>query len=137
MPTRNLTTTINPFDKIEKGRERFATADLAVRLIEDLRRDYWPDVNAWDAFAMTVFVRATLSINQSGRLASVDRISRMSGISRSTVQRRMEMLHQQGAVEKRGSRFALVPEFFNAPHILEGFKRRRQMVQAVSKKLAD
>jgi transposase InsO family protein len=56
-------------------------------------------------------------------------------IPRSTVQRRMGELTKLGAIERNGTRFLLSVSYLNKPGILEGFKRRVDVVKGAPKKL--
>jgi hypothetical protein len=40
------------------------------------------------------------------------------------------------ATKQRGARFTVLPEFMNAPHLEEGFKRRREAWHRADKKLS-
>jgi hypothetical protein len=121
---------------IQWGRERFVLADTVVQLTEGFRADYVPKLSTWEAFAMLLILRRMLDVHQRGRLSSPSGISRAIGMPRTTVYRRLELLKTIGAIEQRGSRFAVLPEFMNAPHKLAGFKRRRDMWHSADKKMS-
>jgi DNA-binding transcriptional ArsR family regulator len=120
---------------IKFGRERFVLADTVVRLTNQFRDDYFPGAKTWEGFTMLLILRRMAEVHQRRRPSSPSELSRAIGMPRTTVQRRLAQLKQIGAVEKRGPLFTLVPEFMNAEHMIDGFKRRRDMWHRAAKKM--
>jgi DNA-binding IclR family transcriptional regulator len=56
---------------------------------------------------------------------------------RTTVQRKLSRLKKMGVIERRGSHYLLSAKYMNAPHILKGFRRRREIVRHLFKKLTE
>jgi hypothetical protein len=123
-------------DAIKLGHERYVLADTVVRLTEEFRDDYVPGAKTWEAFAMLLILRRMLDVHQRGRKSSALGLSRAIGMPRTTVQRRLENLKKMGAIEQDGARFTVLPEFMNASHMVEGFKRRRVIWHRAAKKMS-
>lgn len=117
------------------GPQRNAMAELCIRLVESIRNDYFPGVKTCEAFELIMIVHRMFDMHAVGRAASASALARSTGIPRSTVQRRMSQLKQMGAVEPQGPRFLLSVSYMNKPNILEGFKRRVNMLEHTPEKL--
>lgn len=122
-------------ERIDRWHERAAMADLCIRLVQSIGRDYFPGARTCDAFEMLVILHAMFEIHTAGRFATASALSRSTGISRSTVQRRLGELTKLGAIQRNGTRFLLSVSYLNKPGILEGFMRRVDMVKGAPKKL--
>jgi hypothetical protein len=122
-------------ERIDRWHERTAMADLCIRLVQSVGRDYFPGARTCDAFEMLLILHAMFEIHTAGRLATASVLARSTGISRPTVQRRMRELTKLGAIERNGTRFLLSVSYLNKPAILEGFKRRVDIVKGAPKKL--
>jgi hypothetical protein len=122
-------------ERIDRWHERTAMADLCIRLVQSVGRDYFPGARTCDAFEMLLILHAMFEIHTAGRLATASALARSTGISRPTVQRRMRELTKLGAIERNGTRFLLSVSYLNKPAILEGFKRRVDIVKGAPKKL--
>jgi predicted transcriptional regulator len=122
-------------ERIERWHERTAMADLCIRLVQSIGRDYFPGARTCDAFEMLVILNAMFEMHTAGRFATASALARSTGISRSTVQRRIGKLTKLGAIERNGTRFLLSVSYLNKPGILEGFKRRVDVVKDAPKKL--
>lgn len=122
-------------ERIDRWYERSAMADLCIRLVQSIGRDYFPGARTCDAFEMIVILHAMFELHTAGRFATANAIARYTGISRSTVQRRIGKLTKLGAIQRNGTRFFLSVSYLNKPGILEGFKRRIDMVKGAPKKL--
>jgi hypothetical protein len=123
-------------DAIKFGRERYVLADTVVRLVEEFREDYLPNAKTWEAFELLLILRRMIEVHQRGRESSALGLSRTIGMPRTTVHRRLERLKTMGAIKQDGARFTVLPEFMNASHMVEGFKRRREMWHRAAKKLS-
>jgi hypothetical protein len=122
-------------ERIHRWHERAAMADLCIRLVQSIGRDYFPGAKTCDAFEMLVILNALFEIHTARRFATASTLARFTGIPRSTVQRRMGELTKLGAIERNGTRFLLSVSYLNKPGILEGFKRRVDVVKGAPKKL--
>jgi hypothetical protein len=122
-------------ERIDRWHERTAMADLCIRLVQSIGRDYFPGARTCDAFEMMVILNAMFEIHTTGRFATVSALARSTGISLSTVQRRVGELTKLGAIERNGTRFLLSVSYLNKPGILQGFKRRVEVVKGAPKKL--
>jgi hypothetical protein len=122
-------------ERIDRWHERAAMADLCIRLVQSIGRDYFPGAKTCDAFEMLVILNAMFEIHTAGRFATATALARSTGISRSKLQRRMGELAKLGAIERNGTRFLLSVSYLNKPGILEGFKRRVDIVRGAPKKL--
>jgi predicted transcriptional regulator len=122
-------------ERIARWHERTAMADLCIRLVQSVGRDYFPGASTCDAFEMLLILHAMFEIHTAGRFATASALARSTGISRSTIQRRMSQLTKLGAIERNGTRFLLSVSYLNKPAILEGFKRRVDIVKGAPKKL--
>jgi len=61
-----------------------------------------PGARTCDAFEMMVILNAMFEVHTAGRFATASALARSTGISRSTVQRRMGELTKLGAIERNG-----------------------------------
>lgn len=114
---------------VDLGPSRYTMVDTVVRLIESVRQDFGPETKTWETFINLLIVHRMWAQHRNGQLASAAGIAKAVGMPRSTVQRRLRRLVKDGAVERRGTRYAIVPEFINSPHGIaalgtKGFKRR-------------
>jgi hypothetical protein len=123
-------------DAIKFGRERYVLADTVVRLTEEFRADYIPHAKTWDAFTLLLILRRMLDVHQQGRESSAVAIARAISMPRTTVNRKLPQLKKLGAIEQQGARFTVLPEFMNAPHLVEGFKHRREVWHRADKKMS-
>jgi len=124
-------------DELELGRQRYAMGETVVTLMEGFRKDYMPRVGTWDAFAMLLILRKMLEGHIRGQNASASGISRALGMPRTTVRRKLGLLEKLGAVESIGSRFRVLPAYMNSPHMIRGFRKRRDIVRQAPKKMAE
>jgi hypothetical protein len=127
-------------DAIDLGPSRFTMVDTIVRLIEAVRQDFGPDTKTWETFINLLIVHRMWAKHRNGQLASAAGIAKAIGMPRSTVQRRLLRLVKEGAVERRGTRYVIVPEFINSPHGIsdlgtKGFKRRVARWHEAGKKM--
>jgi hypothetical protein len=116
-------------------KHRHAVADLLVRLMETVRDDWFPDIDTSRAFELTLIGVKMWDMLDAGRMPSASALSRSTGIPRTTVQRRLTYLKRIGAVERHGSKYAIVPAYMNRPVILDGAMRRQLRIVSTSKKL--
>ena len=133
--------TKNILDAIHLGPSRFTMADAVVRLIESVRQDLDPELKTWQTFVNLLIMHRMWAAHRNGQLASASGIARSIGMPRSTVLRRLQRLEKKRAVERRGTRYAIVPEYFNSPHCVtdsgtKGFKRRVARWHEADKKMA-
>jgi hypothetical protein len=124
-------------DELQLGRQRYAMAETVVTLMEGFRRDYMPKVGTWDAFAMLLILRKMLEGHTRGQNASASGISRALGMPRTTVRRKLGLLEKLGAVERIGSRFRVLPAYMNSPHMIRGFRKRRDILRQAPKRMAE
>jgi DNA-binding transcriptional MocR family regulator len=127
-------------DAIDLGPSRFTMVDAIVRLIESVRQDFDPDAKTWDTFINLLILHRMWATHRNGRLASAAGIAKSIGMPRSTVVRRLGHLQKRGAIERRGTRYALVPQFINSPAGVtdsgtRGFKRRVARWREADKKM--
>lgn len=94
-------------------------------------------MKTWEAFALLLILRKMLDQHVNARPSSASTLSRAVGMPRTTVQRKLMLLKQMGAVEQHGSRFAVVPEFMNVSQRVEGFKHRRELWHRADKKITN
>jgi biotin operon repressor len=125
---------------IHLGPSRYTMADTIVRLIESVRHDFGPDTKPWETFVNLLIVHRMWAAHRNDQLSSAAGIAKAIGMSRSTVQRRLRDLEKRGAVERRGTRYVMVPEFLNSPHGIQdsgtkGFKRRVARWHEADKKM--
>jgi len=124
-------------DEIKLGRKRYTMAETVVRLTEGFRTDYMPHVRTWDAFTLLLILRKMIEQQMSRRPSSACTLSRTLHMPRTTVSRKLAQLKQMGAIEQHGSRFEVLATYMNSPQMVMGFKRRRDMMQSATKKMAD
>jgi hypothetical protein len=124
-------------DEIVLGRQRYVLAETVVTLTEGFRRDCMPKVRTWEAFAMLLILRKMLEVHIRGHNASASGLSRALGMPRTTVRRRLGLLEKLGAVERIGSRFRVVATYMNDPHMVRGFRKRREIVRQAPRKMAE
>jgi DNA-binding IclR family transcriptional regulator len=117
--------------------QRHTLADSVIRLLETFRDDLFPGVATWESFALFLILHRIAHMNQLGRAANASALAWSTGIPRTTVRRRLAELRRTGIIEQRGSCYLLSATFMNHPHLLRGFKRRREMVRHLSKYLAE
>src|SRR5580704_7063337 len=84
------------------GRQRYAMAELGLKLIEGFTRDYMPGERPWDALGLLLIMYKMVKMHQRGRTASSSELSRVCGIPRETLRRKLARLVRLGFVEKRG-----------------------------------
>jgi DNA-binding transcriptional ArsR family regulator len=117
-------------------RARRVVADLIIELVETCRDDFMPGTPLCEFFMYVLIGGKMLSLHERGREASASDLSRLTGIPRTTVQRKLRELSQAGAIERRGHRWIITPSFFNTPLVLKGFKRRQVIVSLAREKIA-
>ena len=123
--------------EIRLWKQRHAMAATIIRLMEGFRDDYLPGLRTWDAFAPLLILRKMGEMHDAGHAASTSALSRSTGMPRTTIRRKLAQLKKMGAIEQHGSRFLLLPLYLNKPIMLQGFRRRREMVGFLPKKLAE
>jgi DNA-binding transcriptional ArsR family regulator len=124
-------------DELVLGRQRYAMGETVVALMEGFRRDYMPKVEICEAFVMLLILRKMLEVHIRGQNASASAISRAVNMSRTTVRRKLGLLEELGAVEKIGSRFRVLPTYMNSPHMVRGFRKRRDIMRQAPKRMAE
>jgi DNA-binding IclR family transcriptional regulator len=110
--------------------------DLVIQLTESARDDFYPRMSLWEFFGRVLLVSKMLKLHDRGREASASELSRLTGIPRTTVMRKLEELSKEGAVERCRYRWIIAPSFYNTPLAIEGFKRRQFLVSRAREKLA-
>jgi biotin operon repressor len=123
--------------EIRLWKQRHAMAATIIRLMEGFRDDYLPGLRTWDAFAPLLILRKMGEMHDAGHAASASALSRSTGMPRTTVQRKLAQLKKIGAIDQHGSLFLMLPPYLNKPAILQGFRRRRDMVGRLPKKLSE
>jgi hypothetical protein len=124
-------------EQIAFGKQRHAMADLMIQIMETARDDYKPGMPLWEVFMYMLIVGKMLTLHERGREASASDLSRLTGIPRSTVQRKLRgELTKEGVVERCGHRWIIAPSFFNTPLAIKGFKHRQFLVSRAREKLA-
>jgi hypothetical protein len=76
---------------------------------------------------MLLILRRMLDVHQRGKESSAVGISGATGITRTKVNRKRQMLIKMGAIEKHDARYVAPPEFMNVSQRVEGFKHRRDV----------
>jgi len=122
-------------NSIEMGQVRYLMADTVVSVCESITSDYLPDFKVWDAFPLLVIVRKMIENSVKRRSSNSTSLARALGMPRSTVQRRLTQLKRIGAVEQRGARYTVVAAFMNHPKMIQGFKRRRDLIGDAHQKM--
>jgi hypothetical protein len=123
-------------EQVTFGKQRHAMADLVIQLMETACDDFNPGMPLWEFFMQVLIVGKMLTLHERGREASASDLSRLTGIPRTTVQRKLWELSKEGATERSGHRWIIAPSFFNTPLAIKGFKRRRFIVSLAREKLA-
>ena len=119
------------------GKQRHVMVDLMIRLVETARDDFSPGMPLWEFFMQVLIVGKMVTLHERGREASASDLSRLTGIPRTTVQRKLRgELTKEGVVERCGHRWIIAPSFFNRPLAIKGFRRRRYLVSRAREKLA-
>jgi hypothetical protein len=124
-------------DDIVLGKQRYALVELVIELVETARDDLLPFVTSWEFFQHILIIHTMYQMHERGREASINDLSRCTRIPRAMLQRRLQELFHQEAIEQRGPDYVLAPAFFNSEFILNGFRRRRIAVTIAPKKMAD
>jgi hypothetical protein len=119
---------------------RFTMIETVIWMIESIRHDFAPDLKTWECFEHLLIIRRMWAVHRHGGLSSAAGIAQLIGMPRSTVQRRLRYLEKIGAVDRRGTRYAIVPDFINSPHGVEGlgvkgFRRRVKRWGEADKKM--
>jgi hypothetical protein len=117
--------------------QRHTLVESIIRLLETFRDDLFPGATTWESFALLVVLHRIANMNQLGRAANASALAWSTEMPRTTVRRRLARLKKAGVIEQRGSCYLLSPKFMNHPHILRGFKRRREIVRHLSKYLTE
>jgi hypothetical protein len=91
------------------GKQRHAMADLVIQLVETARDDS-PGISLWEFFMHVLIGGKMLTLHDRGREASASDLSRLTGIPRTTVQRKLlGELTKKGVVERCGHRWNHCP----------------------------
>ena len=122
-------------EQLTFGKHRHTMVDLMIQLSESARDDFNPRMSLWEFFGRVLLVSKMLKLHDRGREASASDLSRLTGIPRSTVIRKLRELSKDGAIERSGHRWIIAPAFFNTPLAIEGFKRRQFLVSLAREKL--
>jgi DNA-binding transcriptional ArsR family regulator len=117
-------------------RARRVVGDLIIELLESARDDFKPCMPLWQFVMHVLIVGKMLTLHERGREASASDLSRLTGIPRTTVQRKLRELSKEGVIERCGRRWIIVPSFFNTPHVIKGFRRRQVIVSLAREKMA-
>jgi hypothetical protein len=117
-------------------RARRVVADLIIELVETCRDDFMPGTPLYEFFMHVLIVGKMLTLHDRGREASASDLSRLTGIPRTTVQRKLQTMLKIGAIERCGHRWVITPSFFNTPLVIRGFKRRQAIVNLAREKIA-
>jgi hypothetical protein len=117
--------------------QRRVMAENCISFVESARDDFFPDVSSWEAFMLVVIIIKLFDINAAGRAANASELTRVTGIPRTTMHRKLAYLKRKGFIERLGSRFVLSPEQVNQPHMLRGFWSRLDKVRGWPKKVVD
>jgi hypothetical protein len=115
---------------------RRVVADLITELVEASRNDFMPGMPLSEFFMYVLIVGKMMTLHERGREASASDLSRLTGIPRTTVQRKLRELLKVGAIERCGHRWIIVPSVFNTPLVIKGFKRRQVIVSLAREKMA-
>jgi DNA-binding IclR family transcriptional regulator len=110
--------------------------ELMIHLTESARDDFNPGMSLWEFFGRVLLVSKMLKLHDRGREATASELSRLTGIPRTTVMRKLDELSKDGAVERCRHRWIIAPSFYNTPLAIEGFKRRQFLVNRAREKLA-
>ena len=100
-----------------------------------------PEATLLETFLYILILRHMWTVHGHAKLSSASRIARSIDMPRSTVLRRLHFMETKlGAIERRGTRWALRPEFLNAPNGVEhlgtkGFKSRVARWHEAGKKM--
>jgi hypothetical protein len=116
-------------------RARRVVGDLIVELVETCRDDFMPDMPLCEFFSYVLIVSKIATLHERGREASTSDLSRLTGIPRTTVQRKLRTMLKEGAIERCGRRWIIVPSFFNTPLVIKGFRRRQVIVSLAREKM--
>ena len=117
--------------------QRRAMTENCISVVESVRDDFFPGIPSWEAFMLMVILFKLLTINEDGRAPDASELARATGISRTTMHRKLAYLKRKGFIEQLGSRFVLSPEQFNQPHMLRGFWRRLHKVRGWQKNVLE
>jgi DNA-binding HxlR family transcriptional regulator len=117
--------------------QRRVMTENCISIVESARDDFFPGIPGWEAFMLIVILFKLFKINEAGRAANASELARATGISRTTMRRKLEYLKRKGFIERLGSRFVLSPEQVNQPHMLRGFWSRLHKVRGWPKKVID
>jgi DNA-binding HxlR family transcriptional regulator len=117
--------------------QRRAMTENCICFIESARDDFFPGIPIWEAFMLIVVLFHLFKINEAGRAATATELARATGIPQTTMHRKLAYLKKKGFIERLGSRFVLLPEQVNQPHMLRGFWSRLHKVRDWPKKVAD
>ena len=117
-------------------RARRVVADLIIELVETCRDDVMPGTPLCEFFMYVLIGGKILMLHERGREASASDLSRLTGIPRTTVQRKLRTMLKLGAIERCGRRWIIVPSFFNTPLVIKGFRRRQVIVSHAREKIA-
>jgi DNA-binding HxlR family transcriptional regulator len=117
--------------------QRRAMTENCISIVESMRDDFFPGLPSWEAFMLIVILFKLFTINGDGRAADASELARATGISRTTMHRKLAYLKRKGFIERLGSRFVLSPEQVNQPHMLRGFWSRLHKVRGWPTKVVD
>ena len=119
------------------GKQRMFLIDTFARLAESARDDHFPDLSLFDFVTYAIILHRIYEQNERGRDANASALERSTGVPRATLRRKLQELTKNWAIEPRGRRFVIAPEFFNTPVSIQGFKRRVKMVKRAAAKLPE
>lgn len=122
---------------VQLAPQRSVMAENCIGIVESARDDFFPGIPSWEAFILIVIFFKLFNINEAGRAASASELMRATGISRTTMHRKLAYLKRKGVIERLGPRFVLSPEQVNQPHMLRGFWGRLYKVRGWPKKVVD
>jgi hypothetical protein len=123
-------------EQLTFGKRRLVVGDLITELVETSRDDFKPGMPLCEFFMHVLIFGKMLRLRERGREASVSDLSRLTGVPRTTVLRKLGELLKEGAIERCGHRCIICPSFFNTPLVMKGFRRRQVMVSLAREKMA-
>lgn len=122
---------------IELADERAVLARLVVDLLGSVRANFFGEMDFISAIEVTIIGNCVFLAQYDGHPCTVTDLSRITGLSRASVRRRIERLIALRYLERRSSGYVIGPALAKSPNEdYRMLKQRIAMVHAASRDLA-
>jgi hypothetical protein len=111
------------------AQQRLSMLESFYQMVSDARSDYCPWMSDAEFAETAIIIKRIADRHLRGEMPTESMLSRLTGIPRQTLHRKLMPLVKRGVLVRDGHRFAIAPEYFNKPQMIAGFRRRLLMLR--------